>query len=61
MDKKKLEVWVWVLIYGGIIGCSLGWFLALRSAALGWPLLMLGAASIASGALLIYLRSRRPP
>ncbi len=61
MDKKKLEAWVWVLIYGGIIGCSLGWFLASRSAALGWPLLTLGAVGIASGVLLIYLRSRRPP
>jgi TRAP-type C4-dicarboxylate transport system permease small subunit len=61
MNKKKLESWVWLLIYGGMIGFSLGWFLESRSAALGWPLLVLGAASIAGGALLIFLRSRMPP
>ena len=61
MNQKKLEAWVWLLIYGGIIGVSLGWFLQSRSAALGWPLLALGAVSIAGGALLIFLRSRMPP
>ena len=61
VNKKKLEVWVWVLIYGGMIGVSLGWFVQSRSAALGWPVLALGALSIAGGALLIFLRSRMPP
>ena len=61
MTKKKLEAWVWVLIYGGILGLSLGWFLQSRSPALGWALLVLGGVGVASGATLIFLRSRMAP
>ncbi len=61
MNKKKLEAWVWVLIYGGILGISLGWFLEARSPALGWALLVLGGVGVASGATLIFLRSRMAP
>ena len=61
MSKKKLEAWVWVLIYSGILGLSLGWFVEERSPALGWTLLVLGGLGVVSGAALIYLRSRMPP
>jgi len=61
MKNKQLEAWAWVLIYSGILGFSLGWFLQVRSPALGWALLVLGCIGVAFGAALIFLRSRRPP
>ena len=44
MRKDKLETLVWVLIYGGLLGASLGWFMLPRSDALGSTLMVAGGA-----------------
>jgi hypothetical protein len=61
MSKSRLEALVWVLIYGGLLGLSLGWFVRARSDALGWALMVVGAAVAATGATLIFVRSRMGP
>jgi hypothetical protein len=61
MTKKKLEAWVWVLIYGGMLGASFGWFIQPRSAALGWTLMVAGGVVAAIGVVLIFVRARLGP
>jgi len=61
MSKNKLETLVWVLIYGGLLGISLGWFVQARSDAFGWALMVVGAAVAVTGAALIFVRSRMGP
>jgi len=61
MNKKKLETWVWVLIYGGMLGASFGWFTQSSSAALGWTLIVAGGVVAAIGVLLIFVRARLGP
>ena len=60
-DHKRLEKWVWILIYGGLLGASLGWFVEARSAALGLALMIGGGAVAAAGVALIFVRSRLGP
>ncbi len=54
----RIEAWVWVLIYGGLLTLVLG--LALRRADRGWgDALALGGLVLAgAGAVLIWVRSR---
>ena len=61
MQVKQVEKWVWLLIYGGLLGVSLGWFLRPGSEAAGWSLMVAGAVVAAIGVLMIYLRSRMGP
>jgi hypothetical protein len=61
MTTKKLDTWVWVLIYGGMLGFGLGWFTQSRSPALGWVIISAGGVAAAIGVLLIFIRSRRGP
>jgi F0F1-type ATP synthase assembly protein I len=61
MNKKQLEKWSWILIYGGLLGASLGWFLRAGSDAAGWTLIGAGAALAAVGAGLIVVRARMGP
>jgi hypothetical protein len=59
MRAATLEVWVWVLIYGGLLAVGLG--LALQrqgDAALGWTLVLVGGIVAAVGVVLIWVRSR---
>ena len=58
MSQKHVESLVWVLIYAGLLGVSLGWFVRPRSNALGAALIGGGAAVAALGAVLIVVRSR---
>jgi hypothetical protein len=59
MRTATLEKLVWVLIYTGMAVFGLGvWFIE-HSLAVGSTLLVFGSASIAGGAFLIWLRSRR--
>ncbi|MEF7617309.1 hypothetical protein V4F39_25585 [Aquincola sp. MAHUQ-54] len=58
MRAQTLETLVWVLIYGGIIAASLGFFVA--DAVLGGLMQLGGAVAVAAGVLLIWVRSRRP-
>ncbi len=61
MSKQRIETLVWVLIYGGGLGVIAGWFVQASLEALGWALMLGGAALAASGAVLIFLRSRMEP
>ena len=58
LSTSRIEVLVWVLVYGGMLVCGLG--LALRRAGhgYGWGFVFAGLAAAAAGALLIWLRSR---
>jgi threonine/homoserine/homoserine lactone efflux protein len=58
MKPATVEAWVWILIYGGMLVLSLGLFVRRSDAALGWVLGVAGAVLVATGVLLIYLRSR---
>ena len=61
MTTKKLDTWVWVLIYGGMLGLSLGGFMQPRSPALGWVIMTAGGVAAVIGMLLVVMRSRMAP
>jgi hypothetical protein len=61
MTTKKLDTWVWVLIYGGMLGLGLGWFMQPRSPALGWVIITAGGVAASIGVLLVVVRSRMGP
>ena len=58
-DKNiaRVERWVWVLLYGGLLTLCLGLKVEDSDFALGWSLVTGGAAAAAAGIFLIYLRS----
>jgi len=58
MSTKKIETLIWVLIYGGILGAIVGWFLAPLRGPWGELLVTTGAAAAAAGVALIFVRSR---
>ena len=58
MKPATVEVWIWTLIYGGLLLLCLGWFVSRNNAALGAMLAAAGAVLAITGVLLIYLRSR---
>jgi hypothetical protein len=64
MHKARLEVWIWVLIYGGLLLLSLGLFVGRAVPAPGWlwadTVALLGALAVLAGAVLIVLRSKMP-
>jgi hypothetical protein len=57
-DTKRIEKWVWLLVYGGLIVGGLGLAVRPSDASLGWGLASIGGALIVGGATLIWLRSR---
>jgi hypothetical protein len=58
MTPAKLDVWIWVLLYGGLVVLGLGVAVQRDAAALGWAMVGVGAVAAAVGALLIFVRSR---
>jgi len=60
MSNARLEVLIWVLIYGGLLILSLGLFVGRADPSFGLSLMALGAVVAGVGAALIVLRSRRP-
>ncbi|HEY1393112.1 MAG TPA: hypothetical protein VFV25_07030 [Methylibium sp.] len=58
MKPSTLDVWVWVLIYGGLLAVSLGVFVARQDEALGTFFGLGGGIASAIGLVLIYVRSR---
>jgi hypothetical protein len=61
MSAKRMEILTWVLIYGGLVSLSLGWFVTpLRGP---WGELMISGGAIASvaGVVLIVIRSKMRP
>jgi cyanate permease len=60
MKNETIDKLVWVLIYAGMFVAGLGiWFMEQHLGA-AWSLLIGGGALFGAGALLIWLRSRRP-
>jgi len=59
MSNKALERLVWVLIYSGLLFACLGVFLMRSDTVLGWVFVIAGAVDAATGAVLIWVRSRR--
>ena len=62
MDAKRIEKWIWPLIYGGLLLLSLGLFVGRRTdgTGMGWALVLIGVAGVVAGAVLVVLRSRLP-
>ena len=60
MSNQTLETWIWVLIYGGLLGFSLGHFVSAYNVALGQGLGLVGLLAVVAGAVGIVWRSRRP-
>ena len=61
MPTQRIEILTWVLIYGGLLGASLGWFVTpLRGP---WGELLIGAGIVATlaGIALIFVRSKMKP
>ncbi len=54
----RIEAWVWVLIYGGLLTLVLGLAVGRTDAALGWLLGVTGAVAACAGAVLLWVRSR---
>ena len=61
MQYKRLEWWTWALIYGGMLGIGLGWFMQAGNAALGVSLMVGGGLVITIGVVMIVMRSRMGP
>jgi hypothetical protein len=61
MTNAKLDVLIWVLVYGGLLLLSLGLFVRRTSEPFGWTLIVIGALLTVAGTLLVWVRSRRGP
>ena len=62
MKPEKLETWVWVLIYGGLLAVCLGVFVMRRGGdALGWALVVAGVLAVVAGMVLVVVRARMKP
>jgi hypothetical protein len=58
VPAARVEWIIWVLIYGGLLGASLGFALGRNGAAFGWALVAVGGVAAIAGAILIWVRSR---
>lgn len=61
MKAQRIDTWIWVLIYGGLLALCLGFFVLRSGSALGWPLCVLGLLAFLLGVVLVVVRSRIPP
>jgi hypothetical protein len=59
MSSARLEVLIWVLIFGGLLTVGLGLSVWRSDEALGWGLVAGGALAVAAGGVLVWVRSRR--
>lgn len=58
MDARRVDTWVWVLIYVGLIMLGLGLSARRDDATLGWCIAAAGSALAGVGIALIWVRSR---
>ena len=58
MSTRKVEAWVWVLVYGGMIVLGIGLAVLRTDAGTGWAMACAGGVLVAVGALLVWVRSR---
>ena len=65
MNAARIDIWIWALVYAGLIVGGVGLAVQRGDPALGWPVAIAGALMIAAGALLVWIRSRmnvdKPP
>ncbi len=54
----RVEVLVWVLIYGGLLSAGLGIALERGGQGFGWGVAIGGATAALAGMVLIWIRSR---
>jgi hypothetical protein len=54
----RVDVLVWVLVYGGLLAAGLGIALERDGQGFGWGVVGGGAAAALAGAALIWVRSR---
>ena len=54
----RIQKWIWILIYLGMILLALGLAVQRSDTALGWGIAAPGIAAIAAGIVLIWVRSR---
>lgn len=60
MSNARLEALIWILIFGGGLLGSLGVFLQSASRTAGGVAIGVGVLAVVLGAVLIWVRSRRP-
>jgi hypothetical protein len=58
VPAARVEWIIWILIYGGLLGASLGFALGRNGATFGWALVAVGGVAATAGAILIWVRSR---
>ena len=58
MKTQRVEQLVWVLIYGGLLSMSLGWFVTPQRGPWGELLISGGVVAAVVGGVLVYVRSR---
>jgi len=58
MSTARIDTWIWVFVYGGLVVLGIGLTAQRSDDTLGWIIALVGALLIAAGALLIWIRSR---
>ena len=58
MNTQRVETWVWVLVYLGLVLIGVGMSVQRSDATLGWAITAAGVVLEALGAVLIWVRSR---
>jgi hypothetical protein len=59
--KARLDVLIWMLIFGGLFAVVLGYASRPVAPATGWSLMVFGGCVAAVGVVLIWVRSRLGP
>ena len=58
LSTGRVELLVWVLIYGGLLVCGLGIALARGGQDWGTGIVVIGIVAALAGAVLVWVRSR---
>ena len=58
MSSRKIDTWIWGLIYAGMALGALGLSVQRSDAVIGWAIALAGMALFVVGALLVVVRSR---
>ena len=58
LSPGRVELLIWVLIYGGMLSFGFGFALSHGGQSYGWGVCAVGVAAVTVGALLIWVRSR---
>jgi predicted MFS family arabinose efflux permease len=59
LSAARLDVLVWALMYGGLLGVGLGIALQRNGQTYGWRVVVAAAVVVAIGIVLLWVRSRR--